>query len=102
MRRTARRVGTVAALSSISGRKRSQAAAAQQAAVAQQAAAAQQAAVQQAAVPPVRAEATTGGADAVPQDLSGRLELLRQLGELHASGVLTDEEFTQQKRSLLS
>ena len=100
MRRTARRVGTVAALSSLSGRKRSQAAAAQQAAVAQQAA--QQAPVQQAAVPSVRAEATTGGADAVPQDLSGRLELLRQLGELHASGVLTDEEFAQQKRSLLS
>ena len=96
MRRTARRVGTVAALSSISGRKRSQAAAAQQAAVAQQAAAAQQAAVPAAGAEPA------AGPHAVPDDLSARLELLRQLGELHASGVLTDEEFAQQKRSLLS
>lgn len=32
---------------------------------------------------------------------SEKVDLLRELGELHTSGVLTDEEFEQQKARVL-
>jgi Short C-terminal domain len=36
------------------------------------------------------------------EDEAGNLDLLAKLGALHASGVLTDEEFAAQKHKLLS
>jgi hypothetical protein len=48
---------------------------------------------QQYAPPPVQ--------DAGPADQSDVIEQLKQLGELHASGILTDEEFAVQKSKLL-
>lgn len=47
----------------------------------------------QAAPAPPQAAPGPGGADMIGQ--------LRQLGELHDQGVLTDEEFAQQKSRLL-
>lgn len=44
--------------------------------------------------PPPPAPAASGGEDTI--------EMLKQLGELHASGVLTDEEFAVQKAKLLN
>ena len=49
---------------------------------------------QQYAPPPAPAPAAVGGED----DL---LEQLQKLGQLHESGVLTDEEFAAQKAKLL-
>ena len=43
------------------------------------------------------AAAAAGGAD----DMSATIAALKQLGDLHASGVLTDEEFAAQKAKLL-
>jgi putative oligomerization/nucleic acid binding protein len=40
-------------------------------------------------------------APVAPSSTDDRLEQLRQLGELKTSGVLTDEEFTEQKRRIL-
>jgi putative oligomerization/nucleic acid binding protein len=40
-------------------------------------------------------------APAAPPSTEDRLEQLRQLGELKTSGVLTDEEFTEQKHRIL-
>jgi hypothetical protein len=40
-------------------------------------------------------------APAAPSSTDDRLEQLRQLGELKTSGVLTDEEFTEQKHRIL-
>ena len=50
----------------------------------------QQQAQQQAAAPP---QPAAGGQD--------QIEQLKQLGELHAQGILTDEEFAAQKAKLL-
>jgi hypothetical protein len=58
----------------------------------QQDVAAQQA--QYAPPPPPPAAAPAGGGDVIEQ--------LKQLGELHASGILTDEEFAAQKAKLLN
>ncbi len=52
----------------------------------------QQAQQQQAAAPPAAAPAGAG---------SDTLEQLQKLGELHAQGILTDEEFARQKTLLL-
>ena len=52
----------------------------------------QDVAAQQAPPPPPPAAA--GGGDMIEQ--------LKQLGELHASGILTDEEFAAQKAKLLN
>jgi hypothetical protein len=57
----------------------------------QQDVAAQQA--QYAPPPPPPAAAPAGGGDVIEQ--------LKQLGELHASGILTDEEFAAQKAKVL-
>jgi len=46
-------------------------------------------------VPPQAAPAPTSGAD------SGKLAQLKLLGELHDSGVLTDDEFESQKQRIL-
>ena len=51
------------------------------------------AAKQQAAAPPAQA------AEAAPAD---PYEQLKQLGELHEQGILTDEEFAAQKAKLLA
>ncbi len=50
----------------------------------------------QPAAPPPAAAPPSGG---MSPDL---ITQLKELGELHDSGVLTDEEFTQQKQRLLS
>ena len=49
-------------------------------------------------VPPPQAPA----APAQPSDMSGRLDQLKQLGELLSAGVLTQAEFEQQKARILS
>lgn len=56
----------------------------------------QQQAQQQYAPPP----APEPAAPAAP-DMNDKISQLQQLGELHAQGILTDEEFTQQKTKLL-
>jgi hypothetical protein len=48
---------------------------------------------QQAAAPPPQPAAGGAGPD--------QIEQLKQLGELHAQGVLTDEEFAVQKAKIL-
>jgi hypothetical protein len=48
---------------------------------------------QQAAAPPPAPAAAPQGTDTIEQ--------LKQLGELHAQGILTDEEFAVQKAKLL-
>lgn len=45
--------------------------------------------------PPTPAPAQTSGAD------SGKLAQLKLLGELHASGTLTDDEFESEKQRIL-
>lgn len=103
MRRRARRVGAVAAVSSLSRRRgfeQGQASAEQQ--VAAQETPTQQTAgaePERAAVP--SAPGPTGSASAAV-DPARRIELLGQLATLHASGALTDEEFAQEKARLLS
>lgn len=47
------------------------------------------------AAPPVAAAPAAGGMD------QAVIDQLRQLGELHAQGILTDEEFAAQKAKLL-
>lgn len=39
---------------------------------------------------------------AAPQDMSGKIEQLKQLGELRSQGVLTEAEFEHQKALLLN
>jgi Short C-terminal domain len=60
----------------------------------QQAQQAQQMAAQAAAAPPAAAPASTGISE---EDISK----LKQLADLHASGVLTDAEFEQEKKEIL-
>ncbi|SRR5690349_16720237 len=55
----------------------------------------QQAQMQQAPPPPPAA------APAAPGISSNTIEQLKQLGELHEQGILTDEEFAAQKQALL-
>ncbi|MEW2304297.1 SHOCT domain-containing protein [Streptomyces sp. NPDC006655] len=50
-----------------------------------------------AAQPPPTPPAAPPAAD----DMSARIEQLKQLGDLKAQGVLTEEEFAEQKRRLL-
>jgi Short C-terminal domain len=57
----------------------------------------QQAQMQQAAPPPPPPAA----APAAPGISSNTIEQLKQLGELHEQGILTDEEFAAQKQALL-
>ncbi|MFF9280933.1 SHOCT domain-containing protein [Streptomyces griseosporeus] len=54
---------------------------------------------QQPAYPaPPAAETTTS----TPDEMTSKIEQLKQLGELKAQGVLTDAEFQEQKRRLLA
>ncbi|MEU9392793.1 SHOCT domain-containing protein [Streptomyces sp. NPDC048324] len=48
--------------------------------------------------PPPQPAATTSTAD----DMTNKIDQLKQLGELKAQGVLTDAEFEEQKRRLLA
>ncbi|MEU3861617.1 SHOCT domain-containing protein [Streptomyces sp. NPDC028722] len=50
------------------------------------------------AAPPAAAPASASTAD----DMSHRIDQLKQLADLKAQGVLTDEEFESQKRRLLA
>jgi hypothetical protein len=45
--------------------------------------------------PPAAAAPATGG-------MTDTIEMLTKLGQLHDSGVLTDDEFEQQKRRMLA
>ena len=56
------------------------------------------AAVQAAPPAPPAAPAAGPGSD----DMARRVELLRQLGELRAQGVLSEEEFAEQKTRVLA
>ncbi|UXY25638.1 SHOCT domain-containing protein [Streptomyces sp. HUAS TT20] len=58
----------------------------------------QQAAPQQAAAPPPPPPAPPSTED----DMTRKIDQLKQLGELKAQGVLTDSEFEAQKQQLLS
>lgn len=49
---------------------------------------------------PVAPPAPAPALDAIP-DIERRIELLRQLADLHSSGILTPEEFTAQKARVL-
>lgn len=42
------------------------------------------------------------GAQPAPSDIDVRLARLRDLGELRASGILTEEEFLSEKAKILS
>ncbi|MEU2779207.1 SHOCT domain-containing protein [Streptomyces sp. NPDC007162] len=53
----------------------------------------QQPAAQPSAAPPA--------APAADDDMSARMDQLKQLGELKAQGILTEEEFAEQKRRIL-
>jgi hypothetical protein len=55
---------------------------------------------QQAAQAPAYAPPPAAPAPAAPAQ-TDTIEQLKQLGELHAQGILTDEEFTAQKAKLL-
>lgn len=60
-----------------------------------------------AAVPAAATGAGSGsgfgsGSDAPGDDMSTKIEQLKQLGDLKAQGVLTEEEFEAQKRNLLA
>ncbi|MCL2535568.1 MAG: SHOCT domain-containing protein [Nocardiaceae bacterium] len=90
-------LGTVARTAVIAGTARATTNAmdrsAQRRASEQQAAMAQQIAAQQQMAPPPPTSASTG------DDLIAKLQ---QLGQLHQSGVLSDEEFAAAKAKLLS
>jgi len=59
------------------------------------------AAQQQAAAQPVYVEPAPAPAQIAPAAPSIDMEQLKQLGELHTAGVLTDEEFAAAKAKLL-
>lgn len=98
MARTAVVAGTATAVSgAVSNKQQQKYAAKQDAAAAQQQAAyeaGQQAATQQAAAAPAPAPAAGGLTDEA-------MDQLKKLGELKASGVLSDEEFTAAKAKIL-
>lgn len=54
------------------------------------------------APPSLFASAPTNPVPSPPAAVDDRLALLAQLGELHASGVLTEAEFEQQKALILA
>ncbi|MGW7378973.1 SHOCT domain-containing protein [Streptomyces sp. NPDC054794] len=70
----------------------------QQAAAYEQQQAAYQQPVPQPPVPPPPAPSTP---PTVADDMSSKIDQLKELGELKAQGVLTDEEFEAQKRRVL-
>ncbi|MFE2463813.1 SHOCT domain-containing protein [Streptomyces mirabilis] len=51
--------------------------------------------------PPQPAPAAPPPPPAPADDMSGRIDQLKQLGELKAQGVLTEAEFEEQKRRIL-
>jgi hypothetical protein len=53
------------------------------------------------AVPPQRRRPPLAGSGAEPEDHDVLLRRLRELGELHRDGVLTDEEFAATKAAVL-
>ncbi|EDX26749.1 hypothetical protein SSAG_06551 [Streptomyces sp. Mg1] len=61
---------------------------------------AQQEAEQQAAAPPPAA-APPAAAAPLADDMTAKIEQLKQLSTLKEQGVLTEEEFAEQKRRLL-
>lgn len=90
MARTAVVAGTATAVSgAVSGKQQQKAAAKQQQAAAEQAA-------QQPAPAPEPTPAAPGGMD------QAKMDALKQLGELKASGVLTEEEFAAEKAKILN
>ena len=91
MARTAVVAGTAPAVSgAVSGKQQ------QKAAAKQQQAAQQQAAQQPAPAPEPTPAAPAGGMD------QAKMDALKQLGELKASGVLTEEEFAAEKAKILN
>jgi hypothetical protein len=92
--RTAVIAGTATAVSNrVSRRQANRWAGQEEQQAAQQQAAQQQYAPQPQYAPPPPPPAAPAGEDMLAQ--------LKQLGELHASGVLTDEEFAAQKAKIL-
>lgn len=51
--------------------------------------------------PPQTAPYAEPSAPSSPPDMTGKIEQLKQLGELKAQGVLTEAEFEEQKRRVL-
>ncbi|MFE9790204.1 SHOCT domain-containing protein [Streptomyces goshikiensis] len=62
---------------------------------------AQQEAEQQAAAAPPPAAAPPAAAAPLADDMTAKIEQLKQLSTLKEQGVLTEEEFAEQKRRLL-
>ena len=89
--RTAAIAGTATAVSNRVSRRQGERWANEQDAAAYQ----QQQAYQQAPPPPPPAAAPASGTDDM-------LAQLKQLGDLHAAGVLTDEEFAVQKNKVMN
>ncbi|MGW2822444.1 SHOCT domain-containing protein [Streptomyces sp. NPDC001443] len=55
----------------------------------------------QAAPPPVAPAAPAATTTPLTDDMSSKIDQLKQLGDLKAQGVLTEAEFAEQKRRLL-
>ncbi len=94
MARTAAIAGTATAVSGRVQRRQAEKFADRDAQIYADREAAYQEQTQAQAPPPPPAAAPAGGTDMIEQ--------LKQLGELHAQGILTDEEFAAQKAKLLN
>jgi hypothetical protein len=100
--RTAAIAGTASAVSGRVQRRQAEKFAERDAAIyAQRNAAYQQAQAQQAPPPPPAPVAAAPAPAPAAPDQGAVIEQLRQLGELHQQGILTDEEFAAQKAKLL-
>ncbi|MFF4250121.1 SHOCT domain-containing protein [Streptomyces sp. NPDC001663] len=61
-----------------------------------------QPAYQQDVAPPAPAAPAPAASEPAADDMTRKIDQLKQLGDLKAQGVLTEEEFEAQKRVLLS
>ncbi|MEU8986443.1 SHOCT domain-containing protein [Streptomyces sp. NPDC048558] len=60
-----------------------------------------QVAHQQGVAPPAPAAPAPAAPQSSADEMAGKIDQLKQLGDLKAQGVLTDEEFAAQKRQVL-
>ncbi|MFD7438914.1 SHOCT domain-containing protein [Streptomyces sp. NPDC059861] len=61
-----------------------------------------QPAYQQPAAPPAAAPPLAAAPEPAAADMTGKIDQLKQLADLKAQGVLTEEEFDAQKRRVLA
>ncbi|MFF6980843.1 SHOCT domain-containing protein [Streptomyces sp. NPDC008343] len=60
-----------------------------------------QVAYQQGVAPPAPAAPAPAAPQSSADEMAGKIDQLKQLGDLKAQGVLTDDEFAAQKRQVL-